>query len=220
MHRCCSTAGRAALAVAALLVSASAALAAEGARPEPNTLEPRFDLTIWSIVVFALLFAVLYKFAWGPILEGLKKREKDIAGAIDEAKRVHEEMTKQRADFERQLSEANQQIPQLLEQARRDAEQLKEEMRAQAAADIQAERQRLRREIDTARDQAVDAIWKQAANLATLVSARVLRKTLTAEDQHRLNEEALAEIKEVSQENEQMAQSKAEAWVRRGGGKA
>jgi F-type H+-transporting ATPase subunit b len=214
MHRCCSTAGRAALAVTALLMSASAALADEGA------IEPRFDLTIWSIVVFALLFAVLYKFAWGPILKGLKKREHDIASGIEEAKRVRDEMAKQRAEFERQIAEAHQQIPRLMEQARRDAEQLREEMRAQAAADIQTERQRLRREIDTARDQAVDAIWTQAANLATLVSARVLRKTLTPDDQHRLNEEALAEIKEVSQENEQMAQSKAEAWVRRGGGKA
>jgi F-type H+-transporting ATPase subunit b len=206
---------RAALAVLALAVGAAPVLA-EG----EDLLDPKFDLGIWSCIVFALLFAILYKFAWGPILQGLKKREQDIASAIDEAKRAHEEMGKQRADFERKLAETNQQIPLLLEQARRDAENLKEEMRAQAAADIQAERQRLRREIDTARDQAVQEIWQQAANLATLASARAIRRNLTPDDQRRLVDETLAEIQEFSEKHEKTAAALAEEWVRQGGGKA
>jgi F-type H+-transporting ATPase subunit b len=221
MHRCGLTALRTAVALAALAVLAGPALAAEeGGKHEPNLLEPRFDLGLWSIVIFVLLFAVLYKFAWGPILQGLRKRENDIHGAVNEAKRVNEEMAKQRAAFERQIADANQQIPKLMEEARRAAERLKEEMRAQAMADIQAERQRLRREMDTARDQALKEIMDSTANLATIVSERAIRKSLTDADHRRLVDEALNEIQQVSKQQEKTAAALAEEWVRQGGGKA
>lgn len=197
---------------------ASTALAAGDTKP--NLLEPRFDLTIWSIVIFVLLFVVLRKFAWGPILEGLTKREKTIEAAIDEARKTREEMARNKAEFDRQLAEANQQIPKLMEDARRKAEELKEEMRSQANSDIQQERQRLRREIEVAKDQALQEIWNQASNLATLISARAIRRTLSPDDQRRLVDEALAEIKEVSDKNQKTAQALASEWVRQGGGKA
>lgn len=46
----------------------------------------RSDLAIWTFVVFILLLAILWKFAWGPIVAGLEKREESIAHNIDEAK--------------------------------------------------------------------------------------------------------------------------------------
>jgi len=207
------------LAPLALAASATTAVAApEGG--DPDILAPRFDLTIWSIVIFVLLFLVLRKFAWGPILDGLHKREKNIEDAIEEAKHAREEMAKHKADFDRQLAEANQQIPRLMEEARRSADQLREEMRAQAATEINTERQRLRREIEVAKDQSVQEIWGQAANLATLISARAIRRNLSAEDQRHLVDESLAEIQEISDKNAKSAQALANEWVRQGGGKA
>ncbi len=211
MHRVCL------LSLAALAVVAAPVL---GADPEkPDILEMRFDLSVWSIVVFVLLFLVLRKFAWGPILDGLTKREQSIEGALDEAKKVREELAKQQADFQKQLAEANQQIPKLLEAARRDAEHLKEEMRTQAAADINTERQRLRREIDVAKDQALQEIWGLAANLATVISARAIRKALTPEDHRRLVDEALTEIQGQTGKNQDRASEIGLEWVRQAGGK-
>jgi F-type H+-transporting ATPase subunit b len=219
MYRCSQTVIRAALALAALAVLATPVLAADEGH-EPNILEPRFDLGLWSVVVFVILFLVLRKFAWGPILEGLNKREKDITDAIEEAKHARAEMARQKADFDRQIAEANLQIPKLLEEARRDAEHLKEEMRTQAAADIQTERQRLRREIDTARDQTLQEIWNQAATLATLISGRALRRSLSPEDQRRLVDEALADVQDFSAKGQLTAVGLASEWARQGGGKA
>jgi len=202
----------------ALAATASPALAQEH-KEETNILAPRFDLTIWSIVIFVILYVVLRKFAWGPILEGLKKREHSIESAIEEAKRAHEEMAKQQAEFQRQLAEANQQIPRLMEQARRQAEQLKEEMHAQAVIEINNERQRLRREIEIAKDQALAEIWSQAANLATVISAQVIRRALSPEDHRRLVDDALREIHELTIKNPGRAAEAGTDWVRQAGGK-
>lgn len=164
----------------------------------PSPLEPAADLGIWTIVVFILLLIVLRKMAWGPMLEGLKKREESILGAVEEAKRAREETQRVSAEFKVKMDQAYAEIPKIMEDARRDAEAFKEETRAQTAKDMQAERQRLRREIDTAKDQALQELWTHTAQLATLISAKVIGRSLPLEDHHRLIEEAMGELRKAA----------------------
>jgi len=154
------------------------------------------DLAIWTIVVFLLLLFILTKFAWTPMLEGLRKREESIRGAIDEAKVARAETERMRGEFQRELDAAHQQIPKLMEEARRKAQELAEEMRTKANADIATERQRLRREIDTATDQALQKIWTSAAQIAGEIASKAIRRSLTPEDHQRLVEEALNEMRQ------------------------
>src|ERR1051325_10342148 len=137
---------------------------------DENAMDFRADTAIWSIFVFVGLLLILRGKAWGPILEGLKKREETIRSSLEEAKRTRDEMAAMQAKFHKELAEAHQQIPKLMEEARKDAEQMTADMRAKAAADIQAERGRLRRELEIAKDQAIKELWEQAAQLATLIS--------------------------------------------------
>src|SRR5260370_4063487 len=59
---------------------------------DPPIFTPRrLDLALWTLVVFLLLFFVLSKYAWGPMLEGLKKREENIRSALEDAQRAREE---------------------------------------------------------------------------------------------------------------------------------
>src|SRR5947209_3708570 len=90
------------------------------------------DLALWTIVVFVLLFFILSKYAWKPMLEGLNKREQSIRGAVEEAKIARAETERLKAEFTRELEAAHQQIPKLMEEARRKAQELAEEMRAKA----------------------------------------------------------------------------------------
>jgi F-type H+-transporting ATPase subunit b len=157
----------------------------------------QYDLGIWTIVVFVGLFLLLRAIAWGPMLEGLRKREAAIRNSAEEAVRTREEMEQLRAKFKAEMDEAYAKIPALMDEARKSAQQIAEEMRAKAAADIQAERQRLRHEMDVARDQALQELWTQAAQLATLISAKAISKSLSEEDHRRLLDEAIAEMQQV-----------------------
>jgi F-type H+-transporting ATPase subunit b len=183
------------LVFAALLVAAPAAWAQEhGGGGSPNPLEFRYDTAFWAIVVFVALLIILRKTAWDPILQGLQKREETIKAAVDEAKLARAETQRVTQQFQQEMAQKMAEIPKIMEAARRDADALKEEMRAQAAKDIQTERQRLRREIDTARDQALQELWHQAAQLATLISAKAIGRHLSEEDHRRLIDESLAEM--------------------------
>ncbi len=159
---------------------------------------PAVELGIWTIAVFLILFGVLWLLAWKPMQEGLHSRERRIQGAIEEARKAREEAQQLREQWQRQMDAANDKVREILDLARRDVQHATDEMIAKARTEIQAERERLRREIDTARDQAIQELWNHAANLATQVSAKAIRRQLTPDDHRRLVEDALAELSQAS----------------------
>lgn len=167
----------------------------EPLRSTPDLLS--WDLGLWTVVVFVLLFIILKKAAWGPILEGLKKREDSIRASVEEAKLARAETERVRAELKAEMAKAYEQIPKMMDEARRDAQAMAEQLRSQAQADIQADRQRLRREIDLALEQALQSIYQQGAHLATLISAKAIQRSLTEDDHRRLVDEALTEMKEA-----------------------
>jgi F-type H+-transporting ATPase subunit b len=173
------------------------AAAKDEAHPEhaPNVMEWYWDTAVWSCVVFLLLLFILTKYAWGPILEGLKNREAAISNVLDEAKKLREENAKDTAKFRAELQEAYAKIPAMMEQARRDAAELKEQIRAEGNSEVQKERARLLRELDIARDQALQDIWTQTANVATLIASKAVGRSMTADDHRRLVDEALDELR-------------------------
>lgn len=183
------------LALTLVLLSSSTASAAEGHEQKPGIFSWALDLGIWTLVVFLLLVFILRRFAWGPMLEGLKKREDTIRAAVEEAKHARAETVRVTAEFKAKMDEAYAEIPKMMDEARRDAQVLAEEMRGRAHTEIQADRQRLRREIETARDQALKELQEFAANLATQISSKVLRRALTVDDHRRLVDEALTDLR-------------------------
>ncbi len=165
-----------------------------------NIFDPAdIPLGIWSIVVFVILLVVLKKYAWGPILEGLQKREHNIESAVQDARQARDEAQRLRDQLQGEVDRAHEKVRDILDEGRRHAHQATEEMIAKARTEIQAERDRLRREIEMARDQALQELWKQTADLATMVSAKAIRRQLSAEDHRRLVDEALTELKGAAQ---------------------
>jgi F-type H+-transporting ATPase subunit b len=201
------------LALGLVLVRAGAAWAAD---PHEKSTErtvdifeglPALPLGFWSLVVFVILLLVLRRFAWGPMLEGLHKREHGILSAIDDAKKARTDAENLRLEWQRRMDQAQGEIRGILDDARRKAEHTTDEMIAKARSEIQGERDRMHREIELAKDQALQEIWSQTAQLATEVSAKALRRQITIDDQQRLIEEALGELNDRGKE-----------WQRQSGG--
>jgi F-type H+-transporting ATPase subunit b len=165
-----------------------------GDKGPPIFLPIRIDLAIWTLVVFLLLLFVLSKYAWNPMLGALKKREENIRSAIDEAQRARDEAHQIREQLASERAKIAEETRAAMDTARRDAHQLRDTMMAQGKAEIQAERDRLHREIQAEKDAALKQIWDQTAQLATLVSAKAIRRQLSPDDHRRLVDEALADL--------------------------
>jgi F-type H+-transporting ATPase subunit b len=138
---------------------------------------------------------VLSQTAWPKITEGLAKREAAIIGARDEAVRVRAEAEETRTKLQKEFADAQDKIRAMLDEARRDADALRATEREAGVKEAQAERERAKREIETAKDTALDEIYRTAVDLATNLSARTLGRQMTADDHRKLLDESLAELK-------------------------
>ena len=65
---------------------------AAAASPTELLLKPTPRLYIWTIITFLLLFFVLRKFAWKPLLSALNEREDFISNSLKDAKKAREEL--------------------------------------------------------------------------------------------------------------------------------
>lgn len=160
-----------------------------------NPLQPDYVTMSVTLVVFLLLLAILYFAAWGPILKGLAKREEGILSARDEAVRAKHEAEELRVRLKAEFDTAHEKIRGLMDEARRDAEALKATERENGVREAAAERERARREIETAKEQALQEIYQKSIQLASLMSSKALRRTLSADDHARLLDESLAELR-------------------------
>jgi F-type H+-transporting ATPase subunit b len=175
--------------------TASEGKAGEGEEThKPDPFGRALDLGIYTVIVFLVLLFILTRFAWKPILHGLEERERNIASAVEESRKAREEAVQLRHDLEEVRQKGYAEINALIQTAREDAEKLKEQRRAEAEAEIQANRERLRREIALAHDQALQDVWKQTTDLATMVSSKVVRRQLSPDDHRALIDEAIADL--------------------------
>lgn len=163
-----------------------------------SPIETKSDLMIFTFVVFLLLLAILWKFAWDPIARGLEKREHQIAEHIAAAERANEEAKEMLAEYERKLNSAQDEVRAILEEARRDAQHTQQEMIAEAKAAAVAEMDRAKREVETAKDQALRELAETSANLAVELAGKIIRTRLDQRQHAELVTEALSRFPDRS----------------------
>ena len=181
--------------------------AAASERPEKHSDSPvnfdgynfQGDLTIWTAVVFLVVLAILYKFAWGPIAEGLQKRESEIAAQIAEAQRKNEEARQLLADYEKKLAAAQDEVRSLIEQGRRDAEKVGQQLVDKAREEAVIERQRAVQQIESATLAALKELAERSATLAVDLAGKIVGARLQAADHNRLIEQAVTEFSQSKQ---------------------
>ncbi|MDZ4819275.1 MAG: F0F1 ATP synthase subunit B [Planctomycetota bacterium] len=156
-----------------------------------NIAEIRSDLAFFSFIVFLILLAILYKFAWGPIAAALERREHNIAENIAAAQRAGDDARAMLAQYEKKLSLAAEEVRGILEEARRDAEGTKQEIIAEAKAAAQLEHDRLIRDVNTAKSQALKEISETSVNLAVDLAGKLVKAKLSAEEHAGLVNDAL-----------------------------
>ena len=162
-----------------------------------NPLDPkdlRADLAIWTGVVFVLLFLVLGKFAWGPIADGLEKRESRIAGEIHAAEKANADAKSLLGEYQHKLNAAADEVRQIIEQAKRDAETAGHKIVQKAREEADAEKRRAVADIELATAGALKELAERSANLAVDLAGKIVRERLSATEHSALIREAVAKF--------------------------
>jgi F-type H+-transporting ATPase subunit b len=82
----------------------------------------------------------------------------------------------------------------MLDEARRDAETTKQTIVTEARQAADEEKQRAKKEIEMARDDAISQLAEKAGDLAVGVAEKFIREKISPEDKNRLVRESVASL--------------------------
>lgn len=156
------------------------------------------DLAIWSAIVFILFVVVLRLFAWGPLSEGLNKREAGIRNDIAAAEEGRKKAEQMLVEHQQKLDAVQDEVREIIAEARRDAEYTKNEIVAAAQQEAEAAKNRSISEIGRARDAALKELFDTMSTQVADATEHVLGRSLSGEDQDRLIQEALSQFSQSS----------------------
>lgn len=143
-----------------------------------DLLTPGTGLIIWQIIIFVLLFVLLSKLAWKPILGSLKEREQSIQTALDAAEKAKVEMANLKADNEKLLKEAREERDKILRDAREAANRLHEQAQADAKKNADRIIEDAKSIITTEKNAALREVKAQVAMFSLDIAERLIKKNL------------------------------------------
>jgi F-type H+-transporting ATPase subunit b len=180
-------------AAAFLVLSASPALAAaEGGKV--NLLDPHYGLITWTIVVFVATFLLLRKFAWGPILAAVQGREQALLDAIAAAERDRNEAATLVAEQKAAIEAARNEAQRYIAEGRATAESMRAEMLEQTRQQQAEMLDRARKEIEAEQVKAVDALRREAVDLALAGAGKLIGQKLDASTDRQMVEQYLTSL--------------------------
>jgi F-type H+-transporting ATPase subunit b len=176
--------------LALIAVAAAAAEEAGGG----GLMSLRVNLMFWTLVIFAILYFILNKWAFPAVLGMVEAREKALAEAIDGAKRDREEAARLLADHRQQIENARGDAQKLIAEARGVAEKMKSDVLEKTRVEQQEMLERARRDIGVERDKAIVELRREAVDLAIRGASRVVEENLDSDKNRKLVEQFLSTL--------------------------
>ncbi|MEM1268748.1 MAG: F0F1 ATP synthase subunit B [Bacteroidota bacterium] len=162
--------------------------------PTPALLDPKSGLFIWTVIVFSIVLAVLWKYAWGPITQALATREKTIEDSIERAERALAEAKQIAEDNEKARREAEADARQIVADAREAADRLRTEELDKTREQVQAMQTQAREDIEREKQSALAELRAEVADLAVKAAEKVLGSNLDASSNRKLVDDFIDDL--------------------------
>lgn len=143
-----------------------------------SVMKPEPGLLIWTVLIFALFWFMMARFAFKPIQAALKQRDTDIQNSLDEAKRAKEEVAHLKNENEKILRQAQEERMKILKEANEVKESIISEAKEEAKAVAQKMIANASQEIEHRRLAAVTDVKNQIGTMAINIAEKVMRKEL------------------------------------------
>ena len=175
-----------------MLLTSFVGLLGSGDAKPPLQLAP--DTLLFSFIIFGVLLAVLYKFAWGPIVEGLELREKKMADDIEGARAANEKAQAQLAEYEAKIAGAESEAAALIAEAKTDALTAKDKIMADASEEAQRTKDRALADIEAAKNAAVRDLAESSVDSAVSLAGSIVGRSLDKKDHNDLIEKSISQF--------------------------
>jgi len=159
-----------------------------------DQLHQNSNIIVWTVITFGLAVFILGKFGWPQIIAGLEAREGKIQGDLDSAKQANEDAQKLLKEHKAMMEGTDEKIRAIVDEAKRDALVIKDEIENKAKEESEKIRERSLRDIELAKDAAIGSLREESVHLATTIATKLISREVNAADHKSLVDECLKDI--------------------------
>jgi F-type H+-transporting ATPase subunit b len=141
-------------------------------------LNYHLGFVVWAFVAFVLLFILLKKFAWKPIMAAIHDREQSIDDALNKAELAKQEMTRLTAQNQDLMQQARAERDEILKEAKTLKDGILNEAKKQAQVEGAKLIEKAKIEIENQKKAALAEVKDQVSSLSLEIAERVLRHQL------------------------------------------
>lgn len=155
----------------------------------------------WKVLVaqtisFAVVFFVLWRFAYRPIFAMLNARRDKIAESLANAEKIKGDVARTEAERQKILADAGDRANKLIEEGREAAARVREQETQKAIAAAEQIVAKAREAAAQERVQMLAQLKREVGRLVVQTTSSVTGKILTPDDQRRLAQETERELTE------------------------
>jgi F-type H+-transporting ATPase subunit b len=170
------------------------ARAPDGAEQGFTPFSINTGMAFWTLAVFLVLLALLWKFGWPTILKSVEDRERRIQQQLDDAERARAESAKLLEAHRQALVAAKAEAQEIMAQAHAVAQKERDILLAKAREEHDQLLVRARQEIDLEKEKAILALRHEAVDLTIAAASKLIETRLDTEANRRLVTEYLASL--------------------------
>src|ERR1700747_852318 len=144
---------------------------------------------IAQLILFAIVYFVLKRFAFKPIIAMLEERRRQIEEGQLNAEKIKKQLAEAQTKYEEILAKANADSQKLIEEVRASGDRLAEQKRQEAIAAAEQITLKAQEAIALERDKTMAEMKRELGRLVVDTTSRVTGKVLTPDDHEKINEE-------------------------------
>ena len=163
------------------------------AEESPTALVVHPFWVLVSIVNFLVLLYLLRRFMWGPILATLDRRAAKIREGLELTESARREREQLKQEVEKILGEARREAAAIAERTTKAAEVVAADIRTQAKTEADRIREKGRTDAQALHDQALAQLRSEVASMVVLAASRILGREISPEQHRALIERSLDE---------------------------
>jgi len=153
-------------------------------------------MAIWTWIIFLLLFAVLAKFAWKPLLAAVEKREKNIEDSLQKAEQAKVDAEELIEKHKKMIDEAHVQAQKILKENKELAEKLRTDMEADAKEKIDKMFAKAHTDIENEKKAALQELRQEVVHLSVQISEKIILESLDEKKHRKLIDDYISNYKQ------------------------
>ena len=165
----------------------------------PSPFDINGGVIIWTVVIFVILLALLYRLGYPGLLRMVEERERRIQKQLEDAEKANAEAQRLLEEHRKQIAAARNEAQDILAKAKTVSQKERELLLAKAREEYEALLARARKDIDAEKEKALVALRREAVELSIAAAAKVIEANLDTEANRRLVTEYLASLDKEQQ---------------------